>query len=75
MCERYQRDYESLPVEFDSRYNAYINVPVNVLLGNGEVLEGISLGTTEQGELRVLVEEEERIFNSAEISLRKGAEC
>ena len=75
MCERYFRDYDSLPVEFDSRYNAFLDLPVSVLLGNGEVIEGIAKGTTEQGELRVLVGEKERVFNSAEISLRKSVEC
>ena len=75
MCERYQHDYDALSVEFDSRYNAYISAPVNVRLGNGKVIEGISLGTTKQGELRVLVEEDEQVFNSAEISLRRAVEC
>ena len=75
MCGRYQQDYNFLSTEFDSNYNAYINVPVNVLLGGGEIIEGVSLGTTEQGELRVLVGSEEQVFNSAEISLRQGASC
>ena len=75
MYGRYQQDYNFLSTEFDSNYNAYINVPVNVLLGGGEIIEGVSLGTTEQGELRVLVGSEEQVFNSAEISLRQGASC
>ena len=75
MCERYQQDYNFLSIEFDSNYNAYINVPVNVLLSGSEIIEGIALGITEQGELRVLVGSEEQVFNSAEISLRQAASC
>ena len=75
MCERYQSDYGSLSLEFDSRYNAFIDLPVNVLLGNGDSIEGIAKGITKHGELKVLVGKEERVFNSAEISLRKGVEC
>lgn len=75
MCERYQQDHRFLSSEFDSNYNAYINVPVNVVQGDGEVIEGVSLGITEQGELRVLVGSEEQVFNSAEISLRQAVSC
>lgn len=75
MCERYQQDRRFVSTEFDSNYNAYINVPVNVLLGDDEIIEGVSLGITEQGELRVLVGSEERVFNSAEISLRQLVLC
>ena len=75
MCGRYKQDYNFLSTEFDSNYNAYIDVPVNILLSGGEIIEGVSLGITEQGELRVLVGSEEQVFNSAEISLRQVASC
>lgn len=75
MCEQYPRNFDSLSVEFDSRYNAYINEPVKVVTDNGACVEGVCVGTTKQGELRVLVEEKEQVFNSAEISLRMAIEC
>lgn len=75
MCEQYQRNFNLLSVEFDSRYNAYIDEPVKVLKDNGGCVEGICVGTTKQGGLRVLVEEKEQVFSSAEISLRTAIEC
>lgn len=73
MCERYQQDYDSLSLMFDSHYNALINLPVKVMRENGKTLDGISTGITEKGELRVLIEGVEQVFNSAEVSLHQAA--
>ena len=72
MCESYQANYGALSAEFDRRYNALLNLPVNVLLDNGDVCEGLSTGITGHGELKVVVDGMERVFNSAEVSLRKA---
>ena len=43
---------------------------VNVLLEGGQPVQGLALGLTGGGELRVRVDGEERVFNSADVSLR-----
>ena len=72
MCESYQEKLESLADEFDRFYNAFLDCPVNVLLENGDVCAGTSTGVSNHGELKVVVDGVERVFNSAEVSLRQA---
>ena len=41
------------------------------MLDSGRKLHGVANGVTATGEIRVLINEGERVFNSADISLRK----
>jgi BirA family biotin operon repressor/biotin-[acetyl-CoA-carboxylase] ligase len=71
MCERVPRDRERLVKDFQEQYDACAQKMVSVLLDNGRQLQGIALGVTSSGEIRILIDDEERVFNSAEVSLRK----
>jgi len=71
-CDRYLHDKSGLSAEYDSKYNAFIHLPITVNLGDGKIIEGRSMGTTDNGELRVLVDGEEQVFTSGQVSLRKA---
>jgi len=71
MCERLPREPDKLIEEFQNHYDACAQKAVSVTMGNGEQLQGVACGVTFMGEIRVLIDGEERVFNSAEISLRK----
>jgi len=71
MCERLPREQEKLIEEFQNQYDACARKAVSVVLDNGEQLQGVACGVTSTGEIRILIDGEERVFNSAEISLRK----
>lgn len=71
ICEGYPKNREALLRAFREKYDACYQCAVRVTLGNGARLEGTACGVTEAGEIRVQIEGEERLFNSAEISLAK----
>jgi BirA family biotin operon repressor/biotin-[acetyl-CoA-carboxylase] ligase len=71
MCERMPQEQEKLIKEFQDQYDACAQKAVSVMLDNGVQLQGIACGVTPTGEIRILIDGEERVFNSAEISLRK----
>jgi len=72
MCERLPQEQEKLIDEFQNQYDVCARKAVSVTMGNGEQLQGVACGVTSKGEIRILIDGEERVFNSAEISLRKG---
>jgi BirA family biotin operon repressor/biotin-[acetyl-CoA-carboxylase] ligase len=74
MCERLPQEGEAFIDEFQNRYDACAQKTVSVILDNGEQLQGIASGITATGEIRILIDGKERVFNSAEISLRKSAQ-
>ena len=78
MCRRYQK--QSTGILDDIREEAEIlnGRRVHLRLGSGEECAGTVLGVAPTGELRVLVDGQERIFSSAEVSLsglEAGAAC
>lgn len=74
MCERLPREHAQLIDEFNS-YDACNQAQVSVLLDSGEQLQGTACGVSAKGEIRVLIDDEERVFNSAEISLRRAGQA
>ncbi len=44
--------------------------PVEVILDNNEVLSGIAQGVNDNAELLVLIDGEQRVFNSADVSVK-----
>lgn len=72
MCERLPKQPGKLIEEFQDQYDACARKAVNVIMDDGEQLQGVACGVTSGGEIRILIDGEERVFNSAEISLRKG---
>lgn len=71
MCKRIPQDSEELISEFQDKYDICARKEVSVILDNGEQLHGRACGITSMGEIRILIENKERVFNSAEISLRR----
>lgn len=71
MCKLYPHNNESLIREYHARYDVCMNENVNVTLDNGMKLHGIAKGVTNTGEIRIQINEEEHVFNSADISLKR----
>ena len=69
-CRRYERDGAALLSESSDMRALFSGQQVNVLLEGGQPVQGLALGLTGGGELRVWVDGEERVFNSADVSLR-----
>ncbi len=70
VCQSYFHDVDKLMHEYRDCYDVCAGKQVRILLEDGGQLEGRSLGIAATGELRVEINGEERMFNSAEVSLR-----
>lgn len=73
MCDHYQENTLSIFKELQAELGALTGKDVSLHLDNGNLLEGTVLGINQRGELRVRVQGHERVFNSADISLRQIA--
>lgn len=71
MCRLYQQKSTALLSDFKHELDALKGKQVSVHLETGDQLTGTVLGINEIGELRVLIEGNERVFNSADVSLKK----
>ena len=71
MCRLYQQKSMKILSEIKHELEALNNKAVSVHLENGDQLLGTVLGINDAGELRVLVDGVERVFNSADVSLKK----
>ena len=69
MCKRYQDKQEALVDEYRNEIESLMNQTMNVQTDDGVQLTGQVIGVTASGELRMLIDGQERIFNSAELSL------
>lgn len=56
--------------KFRASYDFCKDKEVDIILDNGEVLTGIAQGVNENAELLVLMADELRVFNSADVSVR-----
>lgn len=70
ICERFAQDRDDLMVEYQ-QYDVCLQQPVNIYLDEDQCLQGVVTGFEASGEIRIQIEGEERLFNSADISLRK----
>ena len=71
MCRLYQQNTTAIVSDIKSELEVLNNKNVSLHLDNGDQLAGTVLGVNEMGELRVLVDGNERVFNSADVSLKK----
>lgn len=71
MCRLYQQKSMKILSDIKHELEALNNKAVSVHLENGDQLLGTVLGINDAGELRVLVDGVERVFNSADVSLKK----
>jgi len=70
VCQNFQqRAVQGLEV-FRSHYDYCRQKNVEIMLETKEVLTGVAQGVTDRAELLVVIEGEERIFNSAEVSVK-----
>lgn len=70
ICEHFAQARDELMIEYQ-QYDVCLQRPVNIYLDEDQCLQGVVTGFEASGEIRILIEGEERLFNSADISLRK----
>ena len=71
MCRLYQQRTTAIVSDIKTELEGLNNKDVSLHLDNGDQLTGTVLGVNERGELRVLIGGNERVFNSADVSLKK----
>ncbi len=70
VCESFVETKSTLMLEYQQHYDVCLQQVVNVYLEQ-QVLQGVVVGFGDDGEIKVLIDGEQRSFNSAEISLGK----
>lgn len=75
MCSQYQRKAQSLLLDIENELGVLTGRDVCLHFDNGDQLTGRVTGINDTGELRVLVNGQERMFSSADVSLRKHAKA
>jgi len=70
ICKDFQQNSKQNLDEFRMRYDYCKNNMVEILLDNKETLSGIARGVNDVAELLVMIDGEERAFNSAEVSVK-----
>lgn len=70
VCQSFQLDPGRYLARFRSRYDYCKEKGVEVILDDGEVLTGVAQGVNDNAELLVLVDGQQRSFNSAEVSVK-----
>ena len=71
MCRLYQQNTTAIVSDIRSELEVLNSRDVSLHLDNGDQLAGTVIGVNEMGELRVLVDGKEHVFNSADVSLKK----
>ncbi len=69
-CRLYHDHGATLLSESSDMRSLFSGQQVSVILESGRPIQGLALGLTAGGELRVRVDGAERVFNSADVSLR-----
>jgi BirA family biotin operon repressor/biotin-[acetyl-CoA-carboxylase] ligase len=69
VCDSFVQARDDLMAEY-RRYDICMQQPVSVHLEEG-IVQGVVVGFEANGEIRILIDGERRLFNSANISLRK----
>lgn len=70
ICESFVQFRDELMVEY-RQYDICLQQPVNIYLDEARSLQGIVTGFEANGAIRIEIDGEEQLFNSADISLRK----
>ncbi|MCW8924300.1 MAG: biotin--[acetyl-CoA-carboxylase] ligase [Gammaproteobacteria bacterium] len=71
ICGSFLQVRHDVLLEYQQQYDICMDQPVNIYLEQGLILQGVVVGLESSGEIRVLVDGRQRLFNSADISLRK----
>lgn len=70
MCQNFQQNTKHTLEKFRAQYDYCKDKNVEIIMPNNDVLSGIALGINDNAELLVLVDGNERAFNSAEVSVK-----
>lgn len=72
VCESFAQTRQELMIEYQ-QYDICLQQAVNVYLENAPIMQGVVIGFETNGEIRIRINDKERLFNSADISLRKAS--
>ena len=70
LCQNFQERSELYLEKYRTQYDYCKTKNVDIILGDNEFLTGVAQGVNDKAELVVMVDGRERIFNSAEVSVR-----
>lgn len=70
VCEGFAHFRDELMIEY-RQYDICLQRPVNIYLDDARSLQGIVTGFEASGAIRIQIDGEEQLFNSADISLRR----
>lgn len=70
MCQNFKQISKQNLEKFRTQYDFCKEKNVEVILDNNEVLAGIAQGVNDNAELLVLIDGEQRVFNSADVSVK-----
>ena len=73
VCQQFQQQSKNYLEKFRTQYDYCKGKNVEVILDNNEVLSGIAQGVNDNAELLVLIDGEQRVFNSADVSVKADA--
>lgn len=74
LCQNFQQDPKSYLEKFREKYDFCKHKNVDIILDNKRILSGIAQGVSDDAELLVLIGGVQHVFNSAEVSVKAGAE-
>ncbi len=72
ICESFAQARQDLMFEYQ-QYDICLQQAVNVYLEDAPLMQGVVVGFEANGEIRIRINDKERLFNSADISLRKAS--
>jgi BirA family biotin operon repressor/biotin-[acetyl-CoA-carboxylase] ligase len=72
ICKSFARTRPALMMEYEQQHDICMRQLVNVYLEDGRQMQGLVTGFAANGAIRILIDEVEQLFNSADISLRKA---
>ncbi len=74
VCQNYQQASKYSLEKFRAQYDYCKEKNVEVILDNDDVLSGLAQGVNDNAELLVLIDGQQRAFNSAEVSVQTAKE-
>ena len=75
VCQNYQQASKYSLEKFRAQYDYCKEKNVEVILDNDDVLSGLAQGVNDNAELLVLIDGQQRAFNSAEVSVKAAKEA
>jgi len=70
ICKNFQQDSKQNLEKFRARYDYCKNRAIDIILDNQEMVSGVAQGVNKSAELIVMIDGENCVFNSAEVSVK-----